>query len=142
VSGTALLLDTCALIWLANGDRMRPEATDAMIAAAGRNEVFLSPVSAWEVGRLSQPCASTGALRFDPDAKTWFQRAAAGPGVRLTPLTPDIAIDAACLPGDFHADPADRLIVSTARHIGAAIVTRDRAILTYASQGYVEALAC
>ena len=66
----------------------------------------------------------------------------ARPGIRLAALTPEIAIDASHLPGVFHSDPADRMIVATARRIGAAIVTRDRKILDYAEAGFVEAMVC
>ena len=66
----------------------------------------------------------------------------ARPGIRLAALTPEIAIDVSQLPGDFQSDPADRMIVATARRLGAAIVTRDRKILGYAEAGFAAALAC
>ena len=53
-----------------------------------------------------------------------------------------IAIDASYLPGDFHADPMDRLIVATARHRGIPIVTSDRKIIAYAEAGYVNVIPC
>jgi PIN domain nuclease of toxin-antitoxin system len=81
-------------------------------------------------------------LQFLPDPKTWFGRVLAGPGIKLAPFTPDIAIDASHLPGTLHGDPADRLIVATARHLGLPIVTRDARILAYARQGHVAAIRC
>jgi PIN domain nuclease of toxin-antitoxin system len=77
-----------------------------------------------------------------PDAKTWFARFLAGPGIKATVLSSAIAIDAACLPGDFHADPIDRLIVATARHLRLPIVTRDRKIISYAHAGHVSVIPC
>ena len=65
-----------------------------------------------------------------------------GPGFRAAPFTPDIAIDASHLPGDPHPDPADRMLIATARHLNAPIVTRDRRNLAYAERGDVAALAC
>ena len=56
--------------------------------------------------------------------------------------SPEIAIDASHLPGDLHGDPADRLIVATARHLGAAIVTRDSRIIAYAGSGHVRVVPC
>jgi PIN domain nuclease of toxin-antitoxin system len=66
----------------------------------------------------------------------------AGPAIKEAPITPAIAIDASYLPGDFHADPMDRLIVATARHLGMPVVTSDRKILGYAEAGFVRAIAC
>jgi PIN domain nuclease of toxin-antitoxin system len=79
---------------------------------------------------------------FIPDAKTWFQRVLALPGVRPAPFTSYIAIDASALPGDLHGDPADRLLIATARDRSLPIVTRDLRILTYARAGHLEVVAC
>ena len=72
-----------------------------------------------------------------PDPKTWFARLASGPGIRPVALTASIAIDAYHLPGTFHADPADRMLVATARRLAIPIVTRDRKIIAYAEAGHV-----
>ena len=61
-------------------------------------------------GQGAQP-----ALQCAPDVKTWFGRVLNGPGIKEAAISAAIAIDASCLPGDFHADPMDRLIVATAR---------------------------
>jgi PIN domain nuclease of toxin-antitoxin system len=77
-----------------------------------------------------------------PDPKTWFSRVMAGPGLHAASLTPEIAIDASFLPGELHGDPADRLIVTSARYLGVPIVTRDRRIIAYGREGYVEIIPC
>jgi PIN domain nuclease of toxin-antitoxin system len=64
------------------------------------------------------------------------------PGIREAPITAAIAIDSSHLPGDLLADPMDRLIIATARHLGMPIVTGDRKILTYAEAGFVRAIPC
>ncbi len=139
----SVLLDTCAIIWLANGDRMRPQAADAIVAAGLSGGILVSPVSAWEVGLLARPRGRNHApLQFLPDAKAWFARVMAGPGIRPAQFTPDIAIDASHLPGDVHGDPADQMIVATARHLGIPVVTRDSRILAYARRGHVAAIRC
>lgn len=139
----AVLLDTCALIWLANGDPLAGSATAAIIHAGLAEGVFVSPISAWEVGLLSKPKAGRGSvLLFMPDPKTWFARAMAGPAIREAALSPEIAIDASSLPGDLHGDPGDRLIVATARHFGMPVVTRDPRIISYAEGGFVQVIAC
>ena len=112
-----------------------------MIRAGQLGGIYVSPVSAREIGLLSRPRGGR-VLRFVPDAKTWFRRAMALPGLRPAPFTPEIAVDASHLPGALHADPADRLLIATARHLLAPIVTRDRRILAYAATREVTALPC
>ena len=66
----------------------------------------------------------------------WVQQALATPGLTLAPLTPEIAIESARLPGDLHGDPIDRILVATARRMGARLMTRDRKLIEYGRQGY------
>ncbi|HEY1261071.1 MAG TPA: type II toxin-antitoxin system VapC family toxin [Stellaceae bacterium] len=139
----AVLLDTCAVIWLANGDPMATAALAAIVHAGLADGVYVSPISAWEVGLLSKPrTRRVPALQFVPDPKTWFARVMAGPGIREAVFTPEIAIDASFLPGSLHGDPGDRLIVATARHLGVPIITRDRRIIAYAEEGHATAVPC
>jgi PIN domain nuclease of toxin-antitoxin system len=138
----AVLLDTCALIWLANGDHMMRGASAAIVQAGLADGVYVSPVSAWEIGLLSLPRPRRPALQFLPDPKTWFTRFLAGPGIKQAPLTPAVAIDSAYLPGALHGDPADRLIVATARSMGVPVVTRDSRIIDYGRGGNVAVIAC
>ena len=85
----ALLLDTCAMIFIATGRAMTPAARREIRAASVAGDILVSPVSAWEVGLLS----ARRRVPFRPDAKGWFQRFMTYPGVRQTPLTSDIAIE-------------------------------------------------
>ena len=91
---------------------------------------------------LSNPRGSRSALQFLPDAKTWFARVMARMGVLEAALTPDIAINAAYLPGDMHGDPADRLLVATARSLNVPILTGDARIISYAGLGHVSVVQC
>jgi PIN domain nuclease of toxin-antitoxin system len=139
----AVLLDTCAVIWLANGDPMLPRSMAAIHAAAVARAICVSPITAWEIGLLSRPRPNrTADLHFQPDPKTWFARFMGGPGIQAAALTPDIAIEASHLPGDLHGDPADRLIKATARNLGLPIVTRDRKIIAYGESGFVRTIPC
>ena len=139
----ALLLDTCAVIWLANGDPLARMATEAIDQAGRAEGVLVSPISGWEIGLLSKPRARRSTvLQFLPDPKTWFASVLAGPGIQETLLTSEIAIDASFLPGELHGDPGDRLIIATARHLGVPIVTRDRRIIDYARAGHVQVIRC
>ena len=122
----AVLLDTCAVIWLAIGDPLAQEALAAISHAALAEGVFVSPASAWEVGLLSRVRGGSGpALSFLPDPQSWFARFMAGPGIKEAPLLPEIAIASSHLPDPLHGDPADRFVISTARHHQIPIITRD-----------------
>jgi PIN domain nuclease of toxin-antitoxin system len=133
-----ILLDTCALLWTVNGDPLSSEALNAINKARNAGELFLSPVSAWEIGILAQ----RGKVKFGVSAENYVSRAFTQPGTQVAPLTPEIAVRASYLPGQFHFDPADRLLISTAAWMGLILVTRDREILRYSGQGYVTALRC
>ena len=137
-----LLLDTHVFIWLQEGQLSHGTA-ELLLAAARRGDLLVSTASAWEVGLLHRKATRGGQVPpFLPDPKTWFARAVSAPGVRETPITADIAVDSCLLPEPLHGDPGDRLLIATARHLGAALATRDRGILDYAALGHVRALPC
>jgi PIN domain nuclease of toxin-antitoxin system len=134
-----LLLDTCALIWIANDEPIGKEARNAIAAALTADEaIFVSPITAWEIGLLA--ARSRISLQMSPEK--WFDRLLGAPGVRLADIPPSVLIASSYLPGDTPADPADRIIVATAREYDLRIVTRDRRLLAYAESGYCRALAC
>jgi PIN domain nuclease of toxin-antitoxin system len=138
----ALLLDTHAAIWLAEG-QLSDSALAHVIYAGLADGVFVSPVSAWEVGLLARPRPTGGPkVMFMPDPQSWFSTLLSKPIIKEAPLTHAAAIDSSFLPGRFHGDPADRLLVATARGLGIAILTRDRRILSYAKAGQVRAVRC
>src|ERR1039458_5729992 len=74
---------------------------------------------------------SKGRVRIHMDCLEWVRRALETPGLSLVPLTPEIAVESTRLPGNIHADPADRILVATARNLGARLMTRDQALLDY-----------
>jgi PIN domain nuclease of toxin-antitoxin system len=133
-----ILLDTNAILWLDNGAPMSDESRSAIRAEISVAGLLVSPISAWEIGML----ATKGRIHLALPALAWFQRFLRVPGIRLTPLTAEAALHASTLPDGFHADPADRLLVATARELSVPIVTRDRKILAYAAAGHVQALPC
>jgi PIN domain nuclease of toxin-antitoxin system len=134
-----LLLDTCAAIWLVQGAFLEREALDAMARASEEDRPLrLSLITAWELGLL----AKTGKAAMAAAPSAIFQSFLELPGVRAEPLTADVLINSSLLPGKIHGDPADRIIVATARALELTVITRDRAILEYARQGHVLALPC
>jgi PIN domain nuclease of toxin-antitoxin system len=107
-----------------------------MTRAAGRGALRLSVISVWELGLLH----AVGRIRFSTTLDEWTRAALATPGLTLADLTPEIARDASRVPGDLHSDPADRMLVATARHIDATLVTRDERLLRYAADGWIKTL--
>ena len=141
-AANGVLLDTCAAIWLMNG--MLKQRVFAQILAEGiPGGVYVSPISGWEIGMLSRPRPGRPvAVEFSPDPKKWFSNLMKGPGIRPAPLTADIAIEASYLPGEIHSDPADRLLIATARNMRLSIATGDKKIINYATAGHVDVIAC
>ncbi len=127
------------MIYLATGDSsFRQDAFNEVVLAARDGGVFVSPVSAWEIGML----AAKKRVVFLPNPTTWFQNFLNGAGVRLQTLSPEEAIASSFLPRPIRADPADRLLIATARALNVPIVTRDRLILDWAKAGHVQTIEC
>ena len=134
-----LLLDTCAVIWLSEDERLKEEADSALDAASVQGvPTFISPITAWEIGLLS----SRDRMRLLITPQNWFARALAFPGMALAELSPEVLIASSFLPGKPPRDPADRIIAATARQLGATLITRDSVLLNYGKQGHVNVLAC
>ena len=131
-----VLLDTHIWIWLLNGDnRLKSSPCLTMIEeAVKRSALKVSAISVWEVGMLEVK----GRINFEIECMDWINKALNVPGISLVPLTPEIAILSSRLPGDFHGDPADRIIVATARKIGATLITNDNQIVIYGKQNYLK----
>lgn len=108
------------------------------VSLADDRAVLISPITAWERAML----VAKGRLASPLSPKMWFDRILSLRGIKLAELSPDILMDASFLPQPIHGDPADRIIIATARALDLTIVTRDRLILDYAAHGHVRALAC
>jgi PIN domain nuclease of toxin-antitoxin system len=133
------LLDTCALIYLAED---QPIAIDAQAALRAVEPVtrciWVSVFSAWEIGML----ASKGRLMTAREPKLWFDSAVSKFGAGILEVTTDLLLQSSFLPEPLHGDPADRILIAKARTYDLTIVTRDRAILSYGAAGHVKVLAC
>ncbi len=130
-----LLIDTHYWIWLQFGTRERitRQNLEVIREAAAQGNLFLSVMSVWEVGMLE----SKGRLHLHASCDRWVEEALAMPGLTLAPLTPAIAVESTRLPGTFHADPVDRIIVATARAMNARLLTSDKNIRAYGRQRHV-----
>ena len=136
---TAFLFDTCAAIWIAQGDPLREPAASALGRADIRfGPYFVSPITAWEIALLT----AKGRLALPMSPEAWFSSLCARPGVTLAEMPPSVLIASANLPGAPPRDPADSILLATAREYGHTLVTRDRALLAYGGAGHARVLEC
>jgi PIN domain nuclease of toxin-antitoxin system len=127
----AIVLDTHAWIDIAYGRaRLSKESRRAIDRAANASELYVAAITPWEIAMLVR----SGKLRIPASPLEWIEQGLRATKTVVAPLEPPVAVDAVELPAWEHADPADRLIVATARSLGARLVTRDTAILEYAHQ--------
>jgi PIN domain nuclease of toxin-antitoxin system len=132
------LLDTCAAIWIvADAISQKTEEVLQLTRKAGL-PLFVSPITAWEIGML----ARKGRFRSSYSPQRWFEMLMDTEGTKLADMPPKVLMDSSFLPGDLHADPADRIIAATAREYGFTVMTRDRALLDYAKAGHLSAAEC
>lgn len=135
-----VMLDTHVWLWLAAGaaERLRPATRKVLERASVASPLLVSIISVWEVALLE----SKKRLRLPMPVNEWVERALDRPEIRLVGLEhASTVIDSCRLPGDFHPDPADRLLVATARRENAVFVTQDRKILDYGASGHVRVMA-
>ena len=120
------LLDTHVLVWWLNDRRRLSTAQRDVVASADAGAPLLvSDISLWEIATLH----SLGRIRLTIPLREWLEKATGPPLVRRQGISPAIAEAVAALPDSFHRDPADRILVATARVLGATLLTRDRRII-------------
>ncbi len=130
----SILLDTHAWIWLVNGDaNLSKKAINYIQSFVAENNIFLSTISTWELAMLE---AKKKIILTSPCLE-WINKSLQLTGIQLLPLSPNIAVESSRLPGDFHGDPADRIIVATARIENLTLVTKDSKIIEYSKQKYL-----
>ncbi len=134
---TAILLDTHVFIWHINGDETLSKPLRKTIdTAIQNNELHLSAISLWEISMLG----AKKRIIFSMPCLEWLNKAIEFSHTHIMHLTPAIAVESSHLPGAFHEDPADRIIVATARINGLLLLTRDKKILQYSKNKYVSAM--
>lgn len=135
--GKGILLDTHTWIWLFSGSQELSQTTIDKINKAGKqSKVFISAISVWELSML----VAKNRINLSKPIHQWVKESFNQPGVNLALLTPEVAIESSFLPGDFHGDPADRIIVATARIKDLILLTRDKKILSYGEEKYLYCL--
>lgn len=124
---TLILLDTHVVLWFRSGVPLRAEAMRAIQGASRERAVAVSAISAWEIGML----AMKRRIAIEESVATYVAGLFARTDMIEAPVSAMIAELAARLPGEFHGDPADRIITATAVTLGCRLVTRDARILRY-----------
>ena len=122
-----IVLDTHTWIWWVHGDSRLPIAMEERIRATPIQERMVSIISCWEVAKL----AEYGRITLPVEVGSWLEQSTRPTVVQVVPLTLPIILDATSLPGEFHKDPADQLIVATARTRNALLLTIDEKIRKY-----------
>jgi len=122
-----ILLDTHVWIWWTHGDSNLPPTMRVEIDRQEDAGIGVSAISCWEVAKL----AEYGRLELPCGIDEWMAEALAYPGIRVVPLSPQVSVESTRLPGSFHRDPADQLIVAPARVCDVTLFTLDARICAY-----------
>lgn len=127
------------MIWMAHDEPIAMEAKKEVVRVRRLGGVIaVSAMSAWEIGML----VSRGRLPTTKTASAWFGDFLLQGKVSVVEAEPEILIASSFLPPPIHNDPADRILIATAREHDLTIITRDRAILAYGAAGHVRTMAC
>ncbi len=121
------LLDTHAWLWFLDSPEMIPPRTLALLKDMRNAPLAVSAITPWEVSKKH----SLGKLSLSQPLAEWMRTATSEVGINVLPLSPEIAVEANQLPGTFHNDPADQIIVATARVHRLQLVTKDRLLRNY-----------
>lgn len=122
-----IVLDTHVWVWWVHGGEQLTQAQREIITTNETDLIGVSAISCWEIAKLVE----YGRLELPCSLEEWFEQALSYPGIQILALTPEIAIESIRLPGEFHRDPADQIIVATARVYGCPLVTSDEKVLNY-----------
>ncbi|MBZ9987953.1 type II toxin-antitoxin system VapC family toxin [Mesorhizobium sp. BH1-1-5] len=134
-----ILLDTCFMLWLSTEQPVTRVAVDKVASTRKNGGVIaVSIMSAWEIGML----VSKGRLPFIKSPLAWFEGFVKAGATSVEGIDSELLVESSFLPGAVHNDPADRIIIATARSRNLEIITRDRAILAYGAAGFVKTVPC
>ena len=122
-----IVLDTHVWIWSTLDTERLSDAQRRVIQENEGDSIGVSAISCWEIAKLCE----YRRLELPVELSEWFVTALSYPGVSLLGITPEVAVESTRLPGGFHRDPADQIIVATARVHGCDLVTSDKRIVKY-----------
>jgi PIN domain nuclease of toxin-antitoxin system len=133
-----IVLDTHIFLWLINGNN--EITTSGFLPTINKaikdNSIIIPAISLWEISML----VAKQRIVLHKNTLDWLKTATSAPGISVYPISPEVAYESTILPGAFHGDPADRLIVATTRVINGTLLTFDKEILAYSKHGFVKTL--
>ena len=130
----SLILDTHILVWYAEGIKLSKQQADLIDKTRIEKKLFISAITVWEISMLS----SKGRLVLASPIKEWVNSLLTVSGIKLVDLSSDILIESSLLPNYEYKDPADRMIISSARITNSHLMTFDQKIINYANLGYLK----
>jgi PIN domain nuclease of toxin-antitoxin system len=122
-----ILLDTHTWIWSHSATKLLSDNVKILIKQTQTDQRAIASISIWEFAMM----VTKGRINVKIDPKRWLNNAIGNSGLQVIELTPEIAMESCNLPGDFHKDPADQIIVATARTHNLTLLTKDRKIIEY-----------
>lgn len=133
----SFILDTHVWYWIIIGsDKVPRKIRNKIKTAIRESKIKVSIISAWEIAMLE----SKGRIKMHLNCLDWIKSALIAPGISLCNLTPEIIYESIHLPGNVNNDPADRIIIASARILNAELVTKDKNIVGYSNHGYIKTL--
>jgi PIN domain nuclease of toxin-antitoxin system len=132
-----IVLDTHVLLWaLLQPEELSEEIKHQINLAQENSQLFLSSISLWEIAMLK----FKKRINIYEPIKDFLEAITNINGISIKDISPEIAAESILLMDNFHGDPADRIIVATAKCCGAMLLTRDQKILTWANLGHIKSL--
>lgn len=122
-----IVLDTHVRVWWVHGDSHLISQQNQWLQQYESQGLGVSAISCWEAAKLVE----CNRLTLPCPVGDWMRQALAYPGIKLLPISPAIAVESTQLPGTFHRDPADQIVVATARVYNSPLLTADTKILAY-----------
>ena len=122
-----ILIDTHIWIWWVCDSELLKKEYRKLLDNKQEDEILVSNISVWEVAKAVEK----GKLQFNISIEQWFKESFEKYFIKVIPLDVPIILESTRLPGNFHKDPADQLIVSTSRVLDIPLLTADTKILSY-----------
>lgn len=122
------ILDTHAWFFWVN-DNLNEFSNVALKTILSEKILGVSIISCWEIAML----VAKERLKLNIDVQLWINQALKYPGIKLLSLKPEIAVLSTRLPGNFHGDPADRIIAATCLYHKSSLISKDRKIQAWGS---------
>lgn len=131
----SIIIDTHVFLWLMEGSsELQPSEIELINKIVNKGQVLVASISIWEIAMLQK----LGKITLSTPIKNWVEQSLNQKSIVVVTFDAAILIESVFLPGNFHKDPADRMIVATSRIKKVPLLTRDRRILDYSKDGHLQ----